>query len=247
MKKFYEKSELWFSIAWIIAYCVIASVCDNISKNLGIQKIITVPVLVVLSIIFYAFCKKNNLLEKYGLCKSQIPAKKMLYYIPLIVLVTVNLWFGVALNLSILETILYILFMFCVGFLEEVIFRGLLFKALLRDGTKSAIIISSVTFGIGHIVNLINGSGAELLPNILQVMYAIAIGFAFVMIFYKSGSLIACIVTHAIFNSLSAFSNEAERTTTIRIICAIILVIIPAFYALYIKFKVRTADETAVK
>ncbi|MBQ4100766.1 MAG: CPBP family intramembrane metalloprotease, partial [Oscillospiraceae bacterium] len=72
MKKFYEKSELWFSIAWIIAYCVIASVCDNISKSLGIQKIITVPVLVVLSIIFYAFCKKNNLLEKYGLCKSQI-------------------------------------------------------------------------------------------------------------------------------------------------------------------------------
>lgn len=247
MKKLYEKSELWFAIAWIIAYCVIASVCDNISVSIGIEKIITVPVMVVLSLVLFTFCKKNSLLEKYGLCKSKIPAKKMLFYIPLIILMTENLWLGAALNRSVLETILYILFMFCVGFLEEVIFRGLLFKALLRDGTKSAIIISSVTFGIGHIVNLINGSGAELLPNLLQVSYAIAIGFAFVMIFYKSGSIIACIVTHSIYNAVSAVANEAARTDTLRILFAIAIILISGLYALYITFKVRPLDEKTAK
>ena len=38
--------------------------------------------------------------------------------------------------------------------------------------------------------------------------YAIAIGFAFVMIFYKSGSLVPCIVTHAIVNMTSKFSKH---------------------------------------
>jgi hypothetical protein len=38
--------------------------------------------------------------------------------------------------------------------IEEVIFRGFLFKALQKDKLSVAIIVSSVTFGFGHIVNL---------------------------------------------------------------------------------------------
>ena len=52
--------------------------------------------------------------------------------------------------------------MLCVGFWEEVIFRGLLFQAIAKDNIKSAVIISCVTFGIGHIINLFNGSGMDL-------------------------------------------------------------------------------------
>ena len=32
MKKLYEKSELWFAILWIIAYCV---VCGTVRGNFG--------------------------------------------------------------------------------------------------------------------------------------------------------------------------------------------------------------------
>ena len=163
----------------------------------------------------------------------------MLFYFPLIVLITANLWYGVALNLSIPETLLYILSMFCVGFLEEMIFRGFLFKAMAKNGIKSAIIVSSVTFGIGHIVNLINGSGVELIPNILQVIYAVAIGFTFVMIFYKTKSLLPCIVTHGVFNSLSAFSNEAVITPQRQIVSSIIIAVISIGYALYIALAVK--------
>ena len=65
--------------------------------------------------------------------------------------------------------------MLCVGFLEEVIFRGLLFQAIAKDNIKSAVIISSVTFGIGHIINLFNGSGMDLVNNLCQIVFAFAI------------------------------------------------------------------------
>ena len=133
--------------------------------------------------------------------------------------------------------------MFCVGFLEEMIFRGFLFNAMVKDGIKSAVIVSSVTFGIGHITNLINGSGAELLPNILQVIYAVAIGFMFVMIYYKTKSIIVCIAVHSIFNSLSVFANEAARTAEQRILSCLCYIFICGFYGLYIALKVKNEEK----
>ena len=239
MEKLYKKSEIWFAVTWIIAYVVLASTGDNVSADIGILKIVTLPILIILSVMLFLFVKRNGLSKKYGLCKSEIPASKMLYYIPLLILLTANLWYGVAMNVSPLETVLYILSMLCVGFLEEMIFRGFLFNAMAKNGVKSAIIVSSVTFGIGHMVNLFNGSGAELLPNLLQVIYAVAIGFTFVMIFYKTKSLIPCILTHSIFNSLSAFSNEAVMTLQKQIVSGIIITIISCGYALYIALAVK--------
>ena len=239
LKKLYEKSEIWFAVAWIIAYVVLASTGDNISADLGIDKIVTLPILIAMSAILYFFVRKNGLTEKYGLCKPQLPNPKMLYYIPLFVLLTANLWYGARLNQSPLETVLYVLSMLCVGFLEEMIFRGLLFKAMAKNGVRSAIIVSSVTFGIGHIVNLFNGSGAEWLPNLLQVVYAVAIGFAFVMIYCRTKSLLPCILTHSVFNGLSAFANEAAMTSQREIISGILLAVIGGGYALYLTFAVK--------
>ena len=238
MKKLYEKSELWFALVWIIAYCVLASVGDNLSSEIGVSKVITLPILIILSVMLYLFVKKNGLGEKYGLCKPQVPASKMLYYLPLIVLLTANFWFGVKMNASPIETVLYMLSMLCVGFLEELIFRGFLFNAMAKNGVRSAIIVSSLTFGIGHIINLINGSGAELLPNLLQVVYAVAVGFAFVMIYYKTKSLLVCIATHSLFNAASAFANETI-TDTQNVISAILISLIAAAYAVYIAVMVK--------
>ena len=242
MKKLYKKSEIWFALAWIIAYVVLASTGDDISADLGIDKIVTLPILIAMSVGLYLFVRKNGLAEKYGLCKPQLPAGKMLYYIPLWLLLTANLWYGVAMNMSPQETVLYVLAMFCVGFLEELIFRGLLFRAMARNGVKSAIIVSSVTFGIGHIVNQINGSGAELLPNLLQVLYAVAIGFAFVMIYCRTKSLMPCIIVHSVFNGLSAFANEAVMTPGRQIISGVLLAVIAGGYALYLALAAKEED-----
>lgn len=242
IREFYDKNELGFSIIWIIAYCILASIGDNISDELGIAKVITLPILLVLSLILFLFIKRNNLTEKYGFCKADIAASKMLFYIPVSILLTANMWYGFRVNMSLLETILYILSMLCVGFLEELIFRGLLFNAMLKNGKNSAIIVSSVTFGVGHIINLINGSGAELLPNLLQVVYAIAVGFMFMMIYYRTKSLLPCIITHGVFNALSAFANETGLTSKEQIISCILITLISGAYALYIALEIKKLD-----
>lgn len=239
IKKLYNKSEIGFAIVWIISYVLFASIGDYLSTLLGISKVVTLPILMALSIALFSFVKKNGFTEKFGLCKPQLPNVKMLFYFPLIVLLTANLWYGVSLNMSPLETVLYILSMLCVGFLEEMIFRGFLFKAMAKNGAKSAIIVSSITFGAGHIVNLVNGSGADLPSNLLQVLYAIAIGFAFVMIFYKTKSLIPCILTHSIFNGLSVFSNETAITQQSHIVSGVLIAVIAGGYALYIALAVK--------
>ena len=125
-----------------------------------------------------------------------------------------------------------------VGFIEEIIFRGFLFKAISKENIKKGIIISSITFGIGHIVNLINGS--PLIPTIIQIIYAISLGYLFVIIFYKSKSLLPCIITHAIINSLSIF-NVSKGIK--EYIFSSILIIISLSYAIYINKKIKDEDN----
>ena len=148
-----------------------------------------------------------NLKSKYGLVYPSVSAGRLFYYVPLIMIVSVNLWSGIQLNYSVIESVLFVISMAGVGFLEEIIFRGFLFKALCKDGLKQAILISSMTFGIGHIVNLFNGSGMGLADNLFQIVSAVAIGFLYVVIFYGSGSLLPCILSHGMFNALSAFAG----------------------------------------
>ena len=244
LKKLYDKSKIWFAIAWIIAYCALMSVGDALSALVGIDKSVTLAIGIVLSVILLLFLKKNGLFSDCGLCAPKATARSMLYYIPVVVMLTANLWYGVTLNYGAPETVLYILVMLCVGFLEEVIFRGLLFEAMRKDSVKAAVIVSSVAFGIGHIINLINGSGTELLPNLLQVIYATSAGFMFVMMYYKSKSLLVCIVAHGIFNALSAFANEANATTEMQILSAALLTVITGSYALYLAISTRGKMKT---
>lgn len=226
MKHLYEKRELTFSLIWVGLYVALYSITDNLSRSIGTEKVLTAPLSVVFVVVLYIWIRKNGLCKKYGLCAFDGKAKDYLYFIPLFVIGSCNLWNGVQLNCSPIETALYVLSMLCVGFIEEVIFRGFLFKAMAKDGIKSAIIVSSITFGLGHIINLLNG--AEFLPTLLQVIYATAIGFLFTMLFHKGKSLWPCIITHSIVNSLSVIG--VENTTTGKIISAVILTVVSFGY-----------------
>ena len=123
--------------------------------------------------------------------------------------------------------------MFNIGFLEEIIFRGFLFKMMAKDGLKSAIIVSSLTFGLGHIVNLLNG--ADFIPTLMQVCYAVSIGYLFVVIFHKSKSLVPCIITHSVFNAVSIF-NDGSTSIYIR---SIVIIALTLGYAIYINKTVK--------
>ena len=166
----------------------------------------------------------------YGLVLVK-DSKKFLYFIPLLLIISVNLWNGININNSVVEIICHIISMINIGFIEEIIFRGFLFKMMEKDDLKSAIIVSSITFGIGHIINLF--TGGEFLSTLMQVFYCISIGYLFVLIFHKSGSLIPCIMCHSIFNALSIFHVDGSLIY----LSSIFLIIVPLVYSYYINKK----------
>lgn len=224
MYRLYKKNESNFSLMWIIAYVVLFSVSDSFSTSLGIPKIITAPVGIVFTLLIYGFIKKHDLLEKYGLCSFKGNLKNYLYFIPIVLLIGIKLmWNGVTMSVPAFEVVLFIVSMLCVGFIEEVIFRGFLFKAIYKDNVKLAIFVSSITFGIGHIVNLLNGQ--DLIPTLLQICGATAIGFLFTILFYKGKSLWPCIITHGVYNAVSIFriksSSVMYSTLFVAVVCVI--------------------------
>lgn len=241
MKKVYDKNELNFALIWIGMYVVLMSVGDSISGTIGIAKILTAPICIILTLIVYLWIRKHNLKEKYGLCSFDVNVKEYLYFIPLVFLASTNLWWGFKLNLTVAESALYVISMLCVGFLEEIIFRGFLFKAMCKTNIRRAIIISSVTFGFGHIVNLLNGR--DIPETLMQICYAVAIGFLFTIIFYRGKNLWPCIITHSIINSLSAFANEENAPIWHGIAASVFLCVVSLAYAIYIIYNIKEEKE----
>ena len=232
MTKLYNYSELLFAVIFIVIYVFGASLCDMLSAEVGISKIFTAVFLLLFSILLFVWIKRNQLSQKYGLCKPKFKSKYFLFYVLLAVLISTNFWFGVKLNYSVFESFLNVVSMLCVGFVEEIIFRGFLFKAMEKDNVKAAIIVSSVTFGLGHFLNLFSGGFEHLLSNVCQVFYAMAVGFLFVIIFYKGGSLISCIITHSLVNAMSVFQNMQAMNDVVEIIVSAVIIVVAVTYSL---------------
>lgn len=235
MTKLYKKSEISFAILWIVVYVVLSSLADQLSETIGVLKSVTVVLHIAMSLILFFWIRNNNLSEKYGFCRSAVPAKRFLYYLPLVIVASTAFWGGIKLQFGFPEALLYFISMCCVGFLEEVIFRGLLFRAMEKDNLKTAILVSSLTFGLGHIVNLFNGSGRELPSSLTQIVFAVLVGFALVMIFYHGKSLIPCILFHSANNALKVFSAEESLNPQAEMVLNLVLIVVVlGGYSLYL-------------
>lgn len=223
MRKFFFKYETLCCISLIILY-IVSNMFISITSYSG------VIVNTLLSIFLIGLIIYLDRVKYYGLVGVK-DSKKFLYFIPLLLIIFVNLWNGININNSLSEIIYHIISMINIGFIEEIIFRGFLFKMMEKDDLKSAIIVSSITFGIGHIINLF--TGGEFLSTLMQVFYCISIGYLFVLIFHKSGSLIPCIMCHSIFNALSIFHVDGSLIY----LSSIFLIIVPLVYSYYINKK----------
>ncbi|HOZ72557.1 MAG TPA: CPBP family intramembrane metalloprotease [Spirochaetales bacterium] len=195
---------------WIAVYVVAMSAFESLVPEAAVT-LWRAPLVAALSLALALALRKRDAFAFYGFVWPKPAALRgALYGLPLVALATANLWHGATLNFGPLETAAYVASMIGVGFLEETIFRGILFKELLRGSQRSAVVVSSVTFGLGHIVNLL--SGAATLDTAAQVVYAIAVGFMLSVFVLRVGSIIPCIAFHSAFNSLSAFGVEPAGT-----------------------------------
>lgn len=87
-----------------------------------------------------------------------------------------------------------------VGLFEEILFRGLLMNGLRQKlSLPTAIVTSSILFGLLHIVSL--GYGQTLAVTTVQVLTATALGGLFCVLVLQANSLWPAIALHAIYNS----------------------------------------------
>lgn len=121
--------------------------------------------------------------------------------------------------------------MILVGYLEEAVFRGMLFDAIAASSLKQAVIITSLTFGIGHISNLFTGQ--NLLETLVQIAYAICIGYAFVIARIASDSIWMCVAVHSLIDVLSLFISETISSSMV-IIAGLALIAISLAVAWWI-------------
>ena len=71
----------------------------------------------------------------------------------------------------------------------------------------------------------------------LQLIYAVAIGFSFALVLWRGGSLLPCIITHCIINIGSVISNNvlAESTARVYDYCSTaFIVLVAGLYSLYL-------------
>ena len=248
MTKLYKKSEITFAILWIVAYVVLSSLADQFSETVGITKSITAVLHIVMSLILFFWIRKNNLSEKYGFCKSIVSGKKFLFYLPLAIVASTPFWGRSSLQYNFPDALMFVISMCGVGFLEEVIFRGLLFRAMEKDNLKKAIIVSALTFGLGHIVNLFNGSGRDPVSTLIQIVFAVLVGFVLVLIFYHGKSLIPCILFHSFNNALRVFEADGAMSPQAEMMLNLVMIIVVlGGYLLYlVKTFPGKGEESAI-
>ena len=234
MKKLYDKSEITFAILVIAVY----TAAMGVLRNLGDDSPWMTLGLVVLSAAMFLFVRKNGLMEKYGLAGWAENSRAMLWFAPLWIIATCNLWSGVSVKYAMPGQLFAVVSMALVGFAEELIFRGFLFKAMLKNGSvRWAVIVSSVTFGLGHILNIFTGH--DLIPTLVQVVFAVAVGFILTMAFYKSGSLFPGILMHSLVDVLSLFARS-DAPQWLNWFTHAAVIVMAAAYCLYLARRVET-------
>lgn len=208
MMKLYRKNEMLFSILLIVLYVVVTGTL----RSSGDDNPVMMAWLLALTVGLSLFVWRGGLAEKYGLTGWAKNSRQMLWFVPLWVIATGNLWGGIEPHYPMPGLAFAMISFALVGFVEELVFRGFLFKAMLAGGSaKTAIIVCAVTFGAGHIVNVLTGHAT--FETLVQVVFAIALGFVFTLVCYKGGSLWPCIIAHSmidVFSTLSARNDVMD-------------------------------------
>lgn len=230
IRKFYKNHETALCMVLIGAYVIVNSYC---TQNFGTTDYRSALANMAFATILFALTVHLKKTVFYGLT-SVTCAKDYLYFLPLVLIASVNLWGGIAVRNSATEILFHIIMMLNVGFIEEMIFRGFLFRMMEKSNLRLAMLVSAVTFGMGHIVNLLNGEA--LIPTLLQLCYATAIGWLFIVIFRKSKSLWPCIVTHGALNALSIFNVGSEFLDYVG---SALLIVVSLGYAAYIENSIK--------
>ena len=124
----------------------------------------------------------------------------------------------------------------CIGFFEETAFRGVVLLRLIERKPQSrvwifwSIVLSSVIFGLIHLINLYNSSPVAVL---MQIGYSALIGAMCSVVMIKTANLWLCVVLHGIFNfggAVVQYCGRGEIWDTFTVVLTVIIAVLATVY-----------------
>lgn len=208
MRKIWKYIEIFFLCVSIIILLISNSLKFDDSPVMGYDKLIAD---IIISLLCFILIIILNIKGTAGFNKKGF-LKGLILGIPFIVIGLGSVIFsniGIDIKniklISISNTLLFTINMLFIGINEELWMRGLIFNGLTykyKNSIWKPIIISSLIFGIVHIVNIFFVNPITL---IVQIINAMAGGILFATIFIKSKNIYSVIVIHALTDFLSLF------------------------------------------
>ncbi len=157
--------------------------------------------------------------------------REWLSYLPLLILAGLSALVSDFLVTDPAQITFFALYALLIGFAEEVIVRGIFLRLLLPKGRVSAVLLSSVIFGVMHLGNL--WMGADLGGTLTQVGYATLIGIAFAGTLSYGRSIWPLIVIHALVDFFPMLTGPTTEQAGMSLVSAAILIGVQIPFALY--------------
>lgn len=144
---------------------------------------------------------------------------------------------------------LFLLECICIGFFEEIVFRGIfliLFLQLMKKrqwSTLKAILLSSFVFGLSHMINIF--AGVSIGDTILQMGYSFLLGMLWSVMFLKTRNIWLVMLLHATYNFFGMvmfqLGTVSGRFDVITIIITVVLSVLVAAYSVKL---LKTTEKT---
>lgn len=242
-KRFAEQHPYWFTAILLIVVILVYLVAGTIAHFLNLSTMglyglanfaLTILVAIMLTLMGWW--------RTVGFRSAERKSDILYFLIPFIPAFT-NFIPGVAVT-SFSYVLEVFVIMLMVGFVEESIFRGLMLSALKARGLWKAAVITTLLFGLTHALNSLTGKSA--VENLLQICFALSVGFAFAALVLHKGILWPLVLAHWLINSVSFIQKPGFTDQGLSMLVVAIPTVIMIAYGVFMMLqKVREKEEQA--
>ncbi|MDR7330744.1 CPBP family intramembrane glutamic endopeptidase [Corynebacterium guangdongense] len=247
MSRLFARDQLRHFFLWLTFYLLLSVAAVNIGLALGWSvQASAAPPLGALAVVLALYLWRTGIGKRIGLgVPADVPARRVWFHLPLLLLVALPLAFGFRTDLAAPVVGAVLAHALFVGFLEEVLFRGMLLQALLQKNRPVwAVMVSALTFGVGHAFSLLIGQGAE--DTALQIVNATVVGLIFTLVVMATGNLHAVIVAHVLYNAVAALARPTDGV--VHVVAGAVVLVVYGGWLLYgagVRDRLRVAPTSS--
>ncbi|MGM0126333.1 hypothetical protein IGI37_003762 [Enterococcus sp. AZ194] len=213
----------------------------SIALNVGDQGVILSQIgafaLSAVGLFFYIKRKSITRME-LGFKKGRVE-RTLSLFMGVIVLIQPAI-LGLDWTIAFSTVLLIAIQMILVGFVEEVLFRGIFYYYLKEKKTSTYILFSSIVFGILHIASGLNPETAAMLV-VLQIINALLLGVVFALIYLRTKSIYVTILFHGLFNLLASITPVSSLNKNILAVSFLLIA-----YSIFILFSYKQRKTNAL-